>query len=74
MAAKEEINDEMLIELVKNSPHLYDQNLPSFKDKEKRFNSWNLIAEELGCSGRFVGLFFHLCNGFNTVLIKLQML
>ncbi|XP_011693397.1 PREDICTED: uncharacterized protein LOC105453288 [Wasmannia auropunctata] len=53
--------DEILIELIKNQPHLYDQSLKEFKDAQLKENSWHGISEIMSqtvtaCQNRWVRL------------------
>jgi len=44
-------NDLLLVDLVKNYPHLYDKQAKDFKDTIKRNNSWIEIGQVLNAIG-----------------------
>jgi len=44
-------DDSLLIDLVKNYPHLYDKQAKDFKDTIKRNNSWIEIGQVLNATG-----------------------
>ena len=43
--------DEILSESVRKYPALYDKTNPSFKDRMKKNNAWENVAEELNVEG-----------------------
>lgn len=49
--------NELLIELVKNYPHLYDKKNCDFKDAVMKNNSWDEIGKVLNMAG--IVLFYH---------------
>lgn len=45
--------DSLLIDLVRECPHLYDKSLPSYKDSLMKENSWNEIAKVMTWSRKY---------------------
>ena len=56
--------DYLLIDLVRQNPHLYNKDLKDFKDIEKREQTWREISSMLNLNGRF--------QNNNTFLYKLK--
>jgi len=49
--SQENIDDEILIAIVKENPVLYVKTLKDYKNKELKFELWKSIGETLGCTG-----------------------
>ena len=47
----ENIDDELLISIVRKNPVLYDKTLKDYKNKELKLDIWESIGETLGCTG-----------------------
>ncbi|KMQ89171.1 transcription factor adf-1 [Lasius niger] len=66
--SQENIDDEVLISVVKENSVLYDKSLKDYKNKELKLEIWKNIGEVLGCTvskQKGVGL---LCNTFTKKL------
>jgi len=48
---QENIDDEMLISLVRENAIVYDKTLKDYKNKELKNEIWKSIREILGCTG-----------------------
>lgn len=49
--SQENIDDEVLISVVKENSVLYDKSLKDYKNKELKLEIWKNIGEVLGCTG-----------------------
>lgn len=47
------MDDEKLIEFVRNCPCLYEKTHTDFKNREKRSRAWMEIAKNLGVDGKY---------------------
>lgn len=55
-----EMDKEMLIDLVRNEPRLWDQRLKSYHNRDIKANLWESIGKELLIKGKYVNIFY--CN------------
>jgi len=49
--SQENIDDEILISIVRENPVLYVKTLKDYKNKELKIELWKSIGETLGCTG-----------------------
>jgi len=49
--SQENINDEILIAIVRENPVLYVKTLKDYKNKELKIKLWKSIGETLSCTG-----------------------
>lgn len=49
--SQENINDEVLISLVRENSVFYDKTLKDYKNKNLKFEMWKSIGEILNCTG-----------------------
>lgn len=69
--------DDILIDIVKNYPHLYDSSCKDYRDVIKKENSWVEISKILDTSRKFYFLMFNninnkLFNSLTSFVLKLN--
>lgn len=54
----ENVDHEVLIELIRSFPILWNTKLRGYKETNKKNTAWNQVALHLGCDGKFSEIIF----------------